>query len=45
MIARQYKLEHGLRRSKGLVATAVLEKLAERGAAQIPSRTGVHRWT
>jgi hypothetical protein len=40
MSARQYKLEHGLRRSKGLVATAVLEKLAERGAAQMPSRTG-----
>lgn len=38
--ARQYKLEHGLRRSKGLVATAVLAKLAERGAAQMPSRTG-----
>ena len=37
--AQQYKLEQGLRRSKGLVATAVLEKLAERGAAQMPSRT------
>ena len=41
MRARQYKLEHGLRRSKGLVAAAVLEKLAEHGAAQMPSRKGL----
>ena len=41
MSARQYKLEHGLRRSKGLVATAVLEKLVEHGTAQMPSRTGL----
>ena len=39
--ARQYKLEHGLRRSKGLVPAAVLEKLAERGAVQMPSRTAL----
>ena len=41
MRARQYKLEHGLRRSKGLVATPVLEKLTKHGTAQMPSRTGL----
>ena len=38
--ARQYKIEHGLRRSKGLVAAAVHEKLAERSAAQLAGRSG-----
>lgn len=36
MRARQNGLEHGLRRSKGLVAAAVLDKLAKHGTAQMP---------
>lgn len=38
MTATQYRMEHGLRRSKGLVAAAVHEKLVERSAAQLARR-------
>lgn len=39
MQAQSYKIEHGLRRSKGLVASAVREKLAVRSAAQLTRRS------
>ena len=39
MTATQYRLEHGLRRSKGLVAAAVREKLVERSAGQLARRS------
>lgn len=36
--AQQYKLDHGLRRSKGLVAAAVRGKLTERATNQLEAR-------
>lgn len=36
--ARQYKIDHGLHRSKGLIAAAVRKKLAEHGAAELPKK-------
>lgn len=39
MTAWQYKLEHGLRRSKGLVVAALRAKLVDRSSAQLATRS------
>jgi hypothetical protein len=37
--ALEYKIHHGMRRTKGMVATDIREKLVEHSVAQFPTRT------